>query len=111
MKAFTNLSPAEWKNGIDDDNAIVLDVRTNAEFSDSFIPGAKNLDVGDADFKSKVIQFDKSKPCYVYCRSGIRSAKAMGMMQEIGFTEVYNLEGGILAWEYKGFEVDYGEDF
>ena len=49
---------------------------------------------------------DKEKPVYLYCRSGKRSASAAEKLKEAGFTEVYNLKGGILAWKEKQYETE-----
>ena len=111
MKAFSDLSPQDWKSGTEDNNALIIDVRTAAEFGDSFISGAVNIEYGIASFQNHLADLDKSRSCFIYCRSGNRSSKAMAIMKEMEFQSVFNLEGGILAWEYKGFEVEYGDDF
>lgn len=111
MEAFIDLEAKDWKEGQENQNGQILDVRTAEEFSDSFIEGAENIDKMAADFERKIEILDKSRPYYVYCRSGARSAAAMYLMKDKGFSEVYNLQGGIMAWELKGFEVEYGDDF
>lgn len=88
-----------------DDNAVLLDVRTQEEYDSGFIAGSTLMDIFQPDFKSKVETLDKSKNYYVYCRSGNRSGQACGLMSQLGFTgELYNLDGGILGWTQ---DLDY----
>jgi rhodanese-related sulfurtransferase len=77
----------------------VLDVRTKAEFDAGHIPGAINIDVNDPQFEKKVTALEKDRPYLVNCRSGARSARACERMSRMGFEELYNLEGGIVAWQ------------
>ncbi len=89
-------------------NAIILDVRTPQEFVGGHISGAVNLDIYDNGFKDALGKLDKSRPVLVYCKSGGRSESAMKMMGQMGFNEVYNLQGGMLAWSNAGKPVDNG---
>jgi rhodanese-related sulfurtransferase len=77
---------------------MILDVRHKHEFDAQKLPNSMNMDVLTPNFKDKVAQLDKNKSYYVYCRSGARSAKACGIMCDLGFTKVYNLKGGITAY-------------
>lgn len=86
-------------------DAVILDVRTSGEYAQGFIDGAKNLDYRDQNFQSEVGKLDKSKPYFVYCLSGGRSASAVNYMRTNGFKEVYDLKGGILAWQSKNLPV------
>ena len=80
--------------------SVILDVRTAEEFESGYIEGALNIDIrGGADFFASIEALDKSKSYFVYCRSGARSGKACQLMSQLGFSAVYNLEGGVLAWE------------
>ena len=80
------------------DGAQLLDVRTPEEWSEGIIEGATLANIYDADFDAKLAKLDKTKPVAVYCKSGGRSGEAMAKMQKMGFKEVYNLKGGIGAW-------------
>ncbi|MFN3530855.1 MAG: rhodanese-like domain-containing protein [Bacteroidia bacterium] len=79
-------------------NVVILDVRTPGEFRSGYIPGAVNIDVYDPEFKAKIAKLDKSKKYLVYCRSGARSTNAGQQLLGLGFTEVVNLQGGMMAW-------------
>jgi len=111
MKPFNNLSASEWKEEQASQSGKILDVRTAGEFADSYIKGAENIDVNSPDFIEKIGALNKETPYFVYCRSGMRSANAMNIMKQSGFKTVYNLEGGIMGWEARNNEVEYGDDF
>ncbi|WP_026714518.1 rhodanese-like domain-containing protein [Flavobacterium daejeonense] len=96
-----NLTQEEWVEQLEqDDNAVILDVRTEDECDEGIIPNAINIDIHKGqEFISEIEQLDKSKNYYVYCRSGARSAKACEIMNELGIENAYNLLGGMLDWE------------
>ena len=96
-----DISQGEWAEGIvNDANVVVLDVRTEDEFSEGNIPNAINIDIHKGQgFIYKLEELDKSKTYYVYCRSGARSGQACKIMNELGFEKAYNLVGGILGWQ------------
>jgi len=85
--------------------AVLIDVRTPQEVAQGYIEGARNIDINSQDFRPKVEKLDKTQPVLVYCRSGRRSEAAMRYMQDQGFSEVYNLNGGILAWSQAGLPI------
>lgn len=86
-------------------SAVVLDVRSPEEFAMGYIEGARNINVNAPDFSNQVASIDKNSTVYVYCKSGSRSAKASGILKDLGYSNVVDLDGGILAWERQGFEV------
>jgi rhodanese-related sulfurtransferase len=96
-----NLTQEDWVSQFEaDDNAVILDVRTEAECDEGMIPNAINIDIYEGQaFINKLEALDKSKNYYVYCRSGARSAKACEVMNELGFENTYNLLGGFLEWD------------
>lgn len=95
----TNLAPTEFAEKIKaQTNATLIDVRTPDEFSKGHLENAQNIDWRNNDFSKQIETFDKSKPVFVYCLSGGRSASAANAMREAGFKEVYELEGGIMKW-------------
>lgn len=84
-------------------NAQILDVRTPEEFTSEHIDNALNINWLSNDFVTNTEKLDKSKPVFVYCKSGGRSAKATAKLEELGFKEIYELQGGILKWNAAGF--------
>ena len=95
-----DLSQEEWVEQLEKDtNAVILDVRTDAEVADGIIPNAIHLDIYKGqEFINALEDLDTSKSYYVYCRSGNRSGQACQIMEEMGFEKAYNLEGGMLDW-------------
>ena len=87
------------------DSLQLVDVRTAEEYSVSHLKNAQNICVTDDDFEQQVGSLDKTKPVYVYCRSGKRSARAAKILKEMGFTKVYDLEGGIMEWQENELET------
>jgi thioredoxin len=82
--------------------ANLVDVRTPDEYQGGHIPGAVNIDYQNPNFIERVSRLDKSKPVFVYCLSGGRSAGAAEQLKSAGFTQIYNLQGGFLQWNASG---------
>lgn len=76
----------------------VIDVRTPEEFAAGHLEGAVLVDYNAPDFAARIAEFDRDEPYVIYCRSGNRSAGARDVMEELGFTDVVDVEGGIVAW-------------
>ncbi|HEX9150466.1 MAG TPA: rhodanese-like domain-containing protein [Flavobacterium sp.] len=95
-----NLTQEDWVSQFEaDENAVILDVRTEDECNEGIIANSINIDIHMGQgFIDQIEALDKSKNYYVYCRSGMRSAKACEIMNELGFENAYNLVGGIIAW-------------
>ena len=77
----------------------LLDIRTPEEYKSGYIEGYGNMDYLSDTFKVEMETLDKSKPIVIYCRSGGRSGRCATLMLEIGFKEIYDLEGGIIQWK------------
>ncbi|MGB0404425.1 MAG: rhodanese-like domain-containing protein [Salibacteraceae bacterium] len=84
---------------------IILDVRTPGEVAEGYVEGAVIIDITQKDFMDKVSKLDKSKPIYVYCKAGGRSANASQKLINLGFGNVYNVLGGMDAWKAKGLSL------
>jgi len=101
-----NITPEEAFTLIQDNQGnpsfVILDVRTPQEFADGYVANAINIDFRSATFRDELDALDKEKTYLIYCRSGNRSGQALGIMDELGFLEVYNLSGGISAWQDAG---------
>lgn len=88
-----------FRQGIANGNVQILDVRTPEEVAEGKIDGSMNINFYDGDFKSQVAaKLDKSVPVYLYCRSGGRSQKALQILKELGFSTVYELNGGFMNY-------------
>jgi rhodanese-related sulfurtransferase len=96
---YTNLSPEEFKLKAQEENTVILDVRTSAECAEGIIEGALiELDMYNGEFEEKFKNLDQSKTYLIYCRSGVRSVHACEAMAAEGFTNLYNLRTGILGY-------------
>lgn len=85
---------------LEKEGVIVLDVRTQEEYDAGHIPGAVCLPVDTlADGDLSILLPDKQAPLVVCCRTGHRSAEAAHVLTELGYTDVTDLAGGMLAWE------------
>ncbi|MES2411609.1 MAG: thioredoxin domain-containing protein [Bacteroidota bacterium] len=84
------------------ENPQLLDVRTAEEYSTEHIGNAENVNWNGDDFAAKAAGYDKSKPIFVYCKVGGRSSQAADKLAELGFREIYNLDGGIMKWKAQG---------
>ena len=83
-------------------NAQILDVRTPEEYVSGHIDNAANVNWNGTDFVAKAAALDKTKPVFVYCKSGGRSKQAAAKLEELGFTTIYELQGGMLKWDAAG---------
>lgn len=90
---FKNIEMAEYLEQNQQD-AMLIDVRTPEEYADGAIEGSINIDYKNENFKNMIAQFDHSKPYLLYCRSGARSASASQVMIDMGFKNITNIKGG-----------------
>jgi phage shock protein E len=96
------VSSSEFAKEIANTDPVILDIRTPAEFSEGHIAEAVNIDYYEADFSTRLKELDKNASYLIYCRTGNRSSKALELMRSYGFTRVYELGGGIVAWSSQG---------
>ena len=80
------------------EDLVILDVRTLEEFTEGHIEGATMLDFYESDFGERLALLDKDVPYLLYCRSGNRSGQTAAMMQQLGFSDVADVDGGIVSW-------------
>lgn len=100
------LSVADYEKKLNEtSNEIIVDVRTPEEYQSGHLVNATLINYYDSDFKEQISKLDKSKPVYVYCKAGVRSASAAKILKESGFKEVYDLQGGFDAWSGAGKPV------
>jgi rhodanese-related sulfurtransferase len=96
---YSNLSPEEFKLKAQEENTVILDVRTAAECAAGIIERATTeLDMYNGEFEEKFKLLDRNKTYLIYCRSGVRSVYACEAMAAEGFTNLYNLRTGILGY-------------
>lgn len=101
-----NIKPQEARFFIESRKPAVVDIRTADEYAAGHLAYAgAPLDYYAPDFKERLGQLDKSAAYLIYCRSGRRSAAALQVMKDLGFTDIHDLDGGIVAWQASGLPV------
>jgi rhodanese-related sulfurtransferase len=98
---FYEITTDQLKERIDDksdNNFIIVDIRDDASFDEAHIPGAVNIPLNELGYRW--FSLDKSKDIIVYCFTGVTSEVACQILVNAGFKDVYNLTGGIKAWDY-----------
>lgn len=99
MSQILDLSVVDFLNQFEkEENAILVDTRKPEEVEQGAIKGAIVINFLSEDFANKILKLEKSKPYFVYCRSGRRSKEACQAMNAIGIKSVFNLDGGYLAY-------------
>lgn len=103
----TELAPKSFQDSIRNKKNQLLDVRTSGEYNDGHLEGAFQADWTNLDqFKERVKSLDKHQPIYVYCLAGSRSAAAQKWLIKEGFEQVFNLRGGINAWNLEDLPLE-----
>lgn len=95
---FRNIGLDEFNTLRQRKDAVIIDVRNPKEIASGAIPGHTAINISQTNFKEKVARLDPSKSYLIYCRSGMRSAKACRIMSDMGFQSLYNFKGGIIEW-------------
>ena len=98
-KAIQVLSPEDFKAQTENKNVQLIDVRSAGEFKSGSIKRAKNINFFSGSFTEEFSKLDKEKAVYLFCRSGSRSKQSSKKLAAMGFTEIYDLKGGILNYK------------
>ena len=102
-----NLSPQEAYAMVDQrSDLFLLDVRTFGEYQQARLDGARLIPIDQ--FVKRLAEVPKDRPVLVYCAVGSRSAQVVNYLARQGYSEIYNLYGGIYAWAQKGLPVLQG---
>jgi len=102
LSGVKQVSPQEAVMLFNND-ALMLDVRENSEYTDGHIPKSRHIPLGQLGKRMSELEKYKDKPIVAICRSGSRSGHACSMLRKAGFPNVSNLAGGITAWNQAGF--------
>jgi rhodanese-related sulfurtransferase len=101
----TDLSVTEFSSKIAESGVVTLDVRTPGEFAEGYIEGARLIDFQSGNFENEIATLDKNATYAVYCRSGNRSGQAVKAMKDAGFSNVFNMNGGVIEWANAGLPL------
>jgi len=100
--AYTDMTAADVKTALDTDKSIILvDVRTEEEYNQGHISGSVLIPLDQLPDKAETELANKDAKIIVYCRSGARSSAAAQTLADLGYTNVYNMVGGISSWGYE----------
>ena len=99
LRGYSSISPAESTKMINHEDALIIDVRESNEYSEGHI--INSLHIPLASIKSRIAEIEKFKTrkLILACRSGNRSSSACATLKKEGFEQVFNLSGGVTAWE------------
>lgn len=104
---ITVISVEEVQDAISKEGDLqLIDVRTLEEYQAGHLKDAKNICVTEDDFQEKVQHLNKNEPVYLYCKSGKRSARAAKILKDMGFTEIYDMDGGFTKWEENQYDFE-----
>jgi rhodanese-related sulfurtransferase len=105
VTGVTNMNVKDFSKKTAESGVVILDVRTPGEFMTGHIQDAQNIDFESGSFESQIESLDKNGTYAVYCRSGNRSGQAVKVMQDAGFKNIYNLDGGVIDWANSGLPL------
>lgn len=105
IRGIKDVDPVAATQLINHKNALVLDVREDAEYKAGHVLNAKLIPLGKLGERIGELEKYRDKPVVVVCRSGARSANACALLGKQGFAEVYNLAGGMIAWQKANLPV------
>ncbi len=96
---YQRLSPSDAVQLINKGNALLLDVREDAELQQGTIEGAKHIPLANLSQRIEELKQHRDKDILAYCRTGSRSAQACNVLRKHEFEKVFNLSGGLMAWQ------------
>ena len=99
IKGYKVITPALATQMINKDDALILDIRQDNEFVGGHIVNSKHIPLSFLNDRLSELEKHKNKPVIAVCRTGHRSSHACSVLKKAGFESVYNLSGGVLAWE------------
>ena len=106
MEPVPQITADELKQILDYDKPLILiDVRSPAELTRGKLPGCINIPLHEFEAKAEQLIPDKQQDIYIYCLSGTRSDKAVGILMRKGYTSVKSLTNGMLMWRYKNYPI------
>ena len=105
MRGVSSLSAAEALRLINDQEALILDVRDGNEYKEGHIPQARHIPLGALRDRLGELTKAKDKPIVVYCRNGATSQAACAQIKKSGIADVYSLSGGLSAWQEANLPV------
>ncbi len=106
LRNYGSASPVEATQLINREDAVVLDIREDNEFHSGHIVNAVHIPLSRLKDRTADLEKYKARPIIAACRSGSRSAQACSQLKKAGFENVYNLKGGMMAWQHASLPID-----
>lgn len=100
---YVDVSVQQGKEMIDNGEVFLLDVRTQEEYNEDHISGSTLIPV--QELEARLSELPRDKKILIYCRSGNRSVTASKTLEKNGFTQIFNMQGGITEWKNAGYDV------
>lgn len=97
---------ATFEKGVAQTDAQIIDVRTDREWDAGHIKGANHFQINNPNWQAQIETLDKDAPVYLYCAKGGRSARSAKQLKKAGFTQIYDLNGGITDWKKEGKPIE-----
>jgi len=104
--AINQLSAMESAGLQSNDFAVIIDVRSNNEWNNQRIPGALHIPLADLEGRMEELKSFEGKQLIMQCAVGGRSSKAVEILQQAGFSNVSNMNGGLVAWQKANLPVE-----
>jgi rhodanese-related sulfurtransferase len=105
VDSIDSISPKEASVMTSEQKAVIIDVREDSEWNEQHIPGAIHIPLAQLNDRLLELEQYKQSPVITQCKAGGRSAKAFDVLKLAGFSKVYNMDGGIMAWEKAGLQT------
>ena len=106
MNEADSISPKQASVMYAEQKAVIVDVREDSEWNEQHIPGAIHIPLAQLNGRISELKQYKDTPVITQCKAGGRSAKALEVLKSVGFTKVYNMDGGIMAWDKAGLKTE-----
>ena len=106
MNEADSISPKQASEMYAERKAVIVDVRDDSEWNEQHIPGAIHIPLAQLNGRISELKQYKDTPVITQCKAGGRSAKALEVLKSVGFTKVYNTDGGIMAWDKAGLKTE-----
>ena len=102
-----SLNNKDWQAKLNENTGAIIDIRTPDEWKEGYIKDTQFANIFDKDFIEQIntIEANKNNPIYIYCRSGNRSKQAMTVLLDNGYTQIFELNTGIMGWVEDGYKT------
>ena len=108
MRGYGEVDPVEAVQKMNHEEAVLVDVREDNEYRDGHVVDSIHIPLGSLGSRVESLEKYREKPIIVACRSGARSARACATLRKEGFEQVFNLRGGVMAWQSAKLPLNKG---